>query len=248
MKSSSEQSDEKKNTSENSCEQSGEEKSGENSCDKSSEEKKDDRSNGEKSSENEKSGERKSEQSGEKEKKDRTDDIGGDNFSQDELSCVTAIKLDISGGEENLERVGDEKIFYRVGGENSVVRNYGVEKDSVGHIAFDICRSFGGVERGDSYTADLGGRDTPCVTKTTNVNASNVDCCCKCQTCCGKYDVLLNEVKSLSTKLDGQQSKRTIYPSYAKKSPYTPALKKKIGHEFQGQKCKEKELIGSEFV
>ncbi|KAF3642399.1 putative pentatricopeptide repeat-containing protein-like [Capsicum annuum] len=225
MKSSSEQSDEKKNTSENSCEQSGEEKSGENSCDKSSEEKKDDGSNGEKSSENEKSGERKN-----------------------ELSCVTAIKLDISGGEENLERVGDEKIFYRVGGENSVVRNYGVEKDSVGHIAFDICRSFGGVERGDSYTVDLGGRDTPCVTKTTNVNASNVDCCCKCQTCCGKYDVLLNEVKSLSTKLDGQQSKRTIYPSYAKKSPYTPALKKKIGHEFQGQKCKEKELIGSEFV
>ncbi|PHT50442.1 hypothetical protein CQW23_10189 [Capsicum baccatum] len=164
MKSSSEQFDEKKNTSENSCEQSGEQKSGENSCDKSSEEKKDDGSNGEKSSENEKNGESKSEQSGEKEKEDRTDDIGGDNFSQDieayedyldpkinvlkdELSYITAIKLDISGGEENLERVGDEQHFYKVGGENNVVRNYGVEKDSVGHIAFDICRSFGGAER-----------------------------------------------------------------------------------------------------
>ncbi|KAM3270559.1 hypothetical protein P3S67_028761 [Capsicum chacoense] len=75
---------------------------------------------------------------------------------KDELSRVTSIKLDISGGEEILERVGDEQNLNRVVGKNSVVRNYGVERDNVGQIAFDICRSFGGVERGDSYTADLG--------------------------------------------------------------------------------------------
>ncbi|KAH0715835.1 hypothetical protein KY284_008740 [Solanum tuberosum] len=139
---------------------------------------------------------------------------------KEELALVTAIKLNIIVVEEGLEITG---------GENSVARNYGVERDGDGQIALDTCRYFGGVGRDESYLADLGrGEDTPGVIKTTNVNAFNSDCCCKCETCCDKYETLLNEVKSLSTKLDGQQSKRTIYPSYARKSPYTPALKKRL--------------------
>ncbi|KAG5600376.1 hypothetical protein H5410_031746 [Solanum commersonii] len=137
-----------------------------------------------------------------------------------ELALVTAIKLNITIVEESLEITG---------GENSVARNYGVERDGDGQIALDTCKSFGGVGRDESYLADLGrGEDTPGVIKTTNVNAFNIDCCCKCETCCDKYETLLNEVKYLSTKLDGQQSKRTIYPSYARKSPYTPALKRRL--------------------
>ncbi|KAH0752462.1 hypothetical protein KY290_005717 [Solanum tuberosum] len=139
---------------------------------------------------------------------------------KEELALVTTIKLNITVIEESLEITG---------GENSVARNYGVERDGDGQIALDTCRSFGGVGRDESYLADLGrGEDTPSVIKTTNVNAFNSDCCCKCETCCDKYETLLNEVKSLSTKLDGQQSKRTIYPSYARKSPYTPALKRRL--------------------
>ncbi|KAH0697705.1 hypothetical protein KY289_015187 [Solanum tuberosum] len=139
---------------------------------------------------------------------------------KEELALVTAIKLDITVVEEGLEITG---------GENSVARNYGVERDGDGQIALDTCRSFGGVGRDESYLANLGrGEDTPGVIKTTNVNAFNIDCCCKCETCCDKYETILNEVKSLSTKLDGQQSKRTIYPSYARKSPYTPALKRRL--------------------
>ncbi|KAH0722867.1 hypothetical protein KY290_005523 [Solanum tuberosum] len=139
---------------------------------------------------------------------------------KEELALVTAIKLNITVVEEGLEITG---------GENSVARNYGVERDGDGQIALDTCRSFGGVGRDESYLADLGrGEDTPGVIKTTNVNAFNSDCCCKCETCCDKYETLLNEVKSLSTKLDGQQSKRTIYPSYARKSLYTPALKRRL--------------------
>ncbi|KAH0777271.1 hypothetical protein KY290_008682 [Solanum tuberosum] len=139
---------------------------------------------------------------------------------KEELALVTTIKLNITVVEEGLEITG---------GENSVARNYGVERDGDGQIALDTCRSFGGVGRDESYLADLGrGEDTPGVIKTTNVNAFNSDCCYKCETCCDKYETLLNEVKSLSTKLDGQQSKRTIYPSYARKSPYTPALKKRL--------------------
>ncbi|KAH0683500.1 hypothetical protein KY289_021252 [Solanum tuberosum] len=139
---------------------------------------------------------------------------------KEDLALVTAIKLNIIVVEEGLEITG---------GENSVARNYGVERDGDGQIALDTCRSFGGVGRDESYLADLGrGEDTPGVIKTTNVNAFNIDCCCKCETCCDKYETLLNEVKSLSTKLDGQQSKRTIYPSYARKSPYTHALKRKL--------------------
>ncbi|KAH0684742.1 hypothetical protein KY289_022494 [Solanum tuberosum] len=139
---------------------------------------------------------------------------------KEELALVTAIKLNITVVEEGLEITG---------GENSVARNYGVERDGDGQIALDTCRYFGGVGRDESYLADLGrGEDTPGVIKTTNVNAFNIDCCCKCETCCDKYETLLNEVKSLSTKLDGQQSKRTIYPSYARKSPYTSALKRRL--------------------
>ncbi|KAG5584530.1 hypothetical protein H5410_044964 [Solanum commersonii] len=137
-----------------------------------------------------------------------------------ELALVTAIKLNITVVEEGLEITG---------GENSVARNYGVERDGDGQIALDTCRSFSGVGRDESYLADLGrGEDTPSVIKTTNVNAFNIDCCCKCETCCDKYETLLNEVKSLSTKLDAQQSKRTIYPSYARKSLYTLALKRRL--------------------
>ncbi|KAH0661320.1 hypothetical protein KY284_026251 [Solanum tuberosum] len=66
---------------------------------------------------------------------------------KEELALVTAIKLNITVVEEGLEITG---------GENSVARNYGVERD------------------------------------------------------------------------DGQQSKRTMYPSYARKSPYTPALKRRL--------------------
>ncbi|KAG5587157.1 hypothetical protein H5410_047591 [Solanum commersonii] len=123
---------------------------------------------------------------------------------KEELALVTAIKLNITVVEEGLKITG---------GENSVARNYGVERDG----------------RDESHLADLGrGEDTPGVIKTTNVNAFNIDCCCKCETCCDKYETLLNEVKSLSTKLDGQQSKRTIYSSYARKSPYTLALKRRL--------------------
>ncbi|KAH0668098.1 hypothetical protein KY285_029304 [Solanum tuberosum] len=119
---------------------------------------------------------------------------------KEELALVTAIKLNITVVEEGLEITG---------GENSVARNYGVERDGDGQIALDTCRSFGGVGRDESYLANVGkGEDTPGVIKTTNVNAFNIDCCCKCETCCDKYETLLNEVKSLSTKLDGQQSKR----------------------------------------
>ncbi|KAG5625952.1 hypothetical protein H5410_011170 [Solanum commersonii] len=139
---------------------------------------------------------------------------------KEELALVTAIKLNITVVEKGLEITG---------GENSVARNYGVERDGDGQIALDTYKSFGGVGRDESYLADLGrGEDTPGVIKTTNVNAFNIDCCCKCETCCDIYETLLNEVKSLSTKLDGQQLKRTIYPSYARKSPYTPALKRRL--------------------
>ncbi|KAG5594643.1 hypothetical protein H5410_035875 [Solanum commersonii] len=139
---------------------------------------------------------------------------------KEELTLVTAIKLNITVVEEGLEITG---------GENSVARNYGVERDGDDQIALDTCKSFGGVGRDESYLADLGREeDTPGVIKITNVNAFTIDCCCKCETCCDKYETLLNEVKSLSTKLDGQKSKRTIYLSYARKSPYTPALKRRL--------------------
>jgi len=116
---------------------------------------------------------------------------------KEELALVTAIKLNITVVEEGLEITS---------GENSVARNYGVERDGDGQIALDTCRSFGGVGRDESYLADLGrGEDTPGVIKTTNVNAFNIDCCYKCETCCDKYETFLNEVKSLSTKLDGQR-------------------------------------------
>ncbi|KAG5589451.1 hypothetical protein H5410_039965 [Solanum commersonii] len=139
---------------------------------------------------------------------------------KEELALVTAIKLNITVVEEGLEITGRE---------NSVAKNYGVEREGDGQIALDTYKSFGGVGRDKSYLADLSsGEDTPGVIKTTNVNAFNIDCCCKYETCCDKYETLLNEVKSLSTKLDGQQLKKTIYPSYARKSPYTPALKKRL--------------------
>ncbi|KAG5629223.1 hypothetical protein H5410_000940 [Solanum commersonii] len=125
---------------------------------------------------------------------------------KEELALVTAIKLNITVVEEGLEITG---------GENSVAGNYGVERNGDGQIALDTCRSFGGVGRDESYLVDLDrGEDTPSVIKITNVNAFNIDCCCKCETCYDKYETLLN--------------KRTIYPSYARKFPYTPALKRRL--------------------
>ncbi|KAH0669092.1 hypothetical protein KY289_023585 [Solanum tuberosum] len=60
---------------------------------------------------------------------------------KEELALVTAIKLNITVVEEGLEITG---------GENSVARNYGVERDGDGQIALDTCRSFGGVGRDES--------------------------------------------------------------------------------------------------
>ncbi|KAH0661394.1 hypothetical protein KY284_026325 [Solanum tuberosum] len=95
---------------------------------------------------------------------------------KEELALVTAVKLNITVVEEGLEITG---------GENSVARNYGVERDSDGQIALDTCRSFGGVGRDESYLADLGrGEDTPGVIKTTNVNAFNT---CRSRAACGLY-------------------------------------------------------------
>ncbi|KAG5593382.1 hypothetical protein H5410_043896 [Solanum commersonii] len=97
------------------------------------------------------------------------------------------IKLNITVVEEGFEITG---------GENSVARNYGVERD---------------VGRDESYLADLGGgEDTPGVIKTTN--------------------------------LDGQQSKRTIYPSYVRKSPYTPALKRRLTMNFKAKNAMKSRL------
>ncbi|KAG5605098.1 hypothetical protein H5410_026590 [Solanum commersonii] len=60
---------------------------------------------------------------------------------KEELALVTAIKLNISIVEEGLEITG---------GENSVARNYGVERDGDGQIALDTCKCFGGVGRDES--------------------------------------------------------------------------------------------------
>ncbi|KAG5605548.1 hypothetical protein H5410_027040 [Solanum commersonii] len=124
------------------------------------------------------------------------------NALKEELALVTAIKLNITVVEEGLEITG---------GENSVARNYGVERDGDGQIALDTCKSFGVVGRDESYLADLGGgEDTLGVIKTTN--------------------------------LDGQQSKRTIYPSYARKSPYTPALKRRLAMNFKAKNAMKSRL------
>lgn len=120
------------------------------------------------------------------------------------------------------------------------MRYYCVERDVDRPIAFDTYRSFNDVEKGDSYHADLGRReDTPGMLKTTNENASNVEYCCKYETCCDKYEILLNEVRSLSTKFDVKKSKMTIYLSYARKSPYTAALKRRLANV---KKCKEEQM------
>ncbi|XP_060215621.1 uncharacterized protein LOC132642441 [Lycium barbarum] len=142
-----------------------------------------------------------------------------------ELAHVTTIKLDIVGGDESLERAG---------GEESVVRDYGVDQRVTTqtispHMDFNNRRSFGGVGGGDSYAADLGmDVDTPGVTKTTGVNISKVSCCCECKKCCHKHNALLEALNSLSVKLENQQPKRNRFPSYVMRSPYTPELRRRL--------------------
>ncbi|KAJ8562757.1 hypothetical protein K7X08_031209 [Anisodus acutangulus] len=152
-----------------------------------------------------------------------TPESSGEQSSEEEDRTMTGDM----GGNQSLEKVG---------GKESVVRDCGVERDGVAQIQtvsplidFNINRSLCGIGEGDSYANDLGREvDTPRVTKTTGVSISKLSCCCECEKCFHKFDVLFGEIKSLSSKLEEQQPKRNIFPSYTRRSLYTPELRRRL--------------------
>lgn len=65
---------------------------------------------------------------------------------KEELALITAIKINIVDGDEELDVNS---------GQNSVLRDFRVERDGDDYIDLNTCRFFGGVEKSDSYLADL---------------------------------------------------------------------------------------------